>query len=145
MKSFLGMTNQFRPHLRGYKQYSPLLHDMTKGYFIGIGAYLFQVIDDKERLIAILSRTLIGAQLNWSTIEKECFATYYALREWEYLLRDTKFTIRTDHKNLTFINLDHKEKVKRWKIAISSYDFQVSRCTTPVVLHVRVYLQSHNN
>lgn len=172
MKSFLGMTNQFRPHLKGYEQYGPLLHNMTKNYdkrknkplvwnddtlhafhklkadiaqctplyfmhdtapiFLhtdasqyGIGAYLFQVVDGQEQPIAILSKTLTGAQLNWSTIEKECFAIYYAFREWEYLLRDTKFTLRTDHKNLTFINLDHREKVKRWKILMSSYDFEV--------------------
>jgi len=32
MKSFLGMTNQFRPHLLGYEHYGPILHDMTKNY-----------------------------------------------------------------------------------------------------------------
>jgi len=30
MKSFLGMTNQFRPHIRGYEHFGPLLHNMTK-------------------------------------------------------------------------------------------------------------------
>lgn len=32
MKSFLGMTNQFRPHLKGYEHYGPELHNMTEDY-----------------------------------------------------------------------------------------------------------------
>jgi len=71
----------------------------------GIGAYLFQLREDGvQEPIAFMSRSLQGAQKNWSTIEKECFAIYSALREWEYLLRDRTFTIRTDHKNLRYLN-----------------------------------------
>jgi hypothetical protein len=43
----------------------------------------------------------------------------------EHLLRDTHFVLRTDHKNLTFINTDFREKVKRWKLAIQHFDFQI--------------------
>lgn len=91
----------------------------------GIGAYLYQQKPDNTQLpIAFMSRALQGPQRNWSTIEKECFAIYSALREWEHLLRDTKFTIRTDHNNLRYLNAN-TPKVVRWKQAIQEFDFHV--------------------
>ena len=41
------------------------------------------------------------------------------------MIRDTHFTLRTDHKNLTFLNQEHRGKVQRWKIAIQEYDFDI--------------------
>ena len=90
-----------------------------------IGAYLYQVVDNEQQPIAFMSRSLSGAQINWSTIEKECFAIYSALREWEYLLRDVQFTIRTDHKNLRYLNTN-TPKVVRWKLAVQEFNFFVS-------------------
>ena len=130
MKSFLGLVQQFRPHLRGYETYGHILTSMTKGYnkrqdkelvwseeaiaaferlqtdvvncpplyfrdqtspiFLhtdasnfGIGAYLFQLVkdeegNDQEQIVAILSKTLSGSELNWSTIEKEAYAIFFA-------------------------------------------------------------------
>ena len=43
----------------------------------------------------------------------------------EYLLRDIHFTLRTDHANLTYINLDFKGRVKRWKLAIQEFSFDI--------------------
>ena len=43
----------------------------------------------------------------------------------EHLLRDRHFTLKTDSQILSHMNVDHKEKVKRWKIAIQHYDFNV--------------------
>jgi hypothetical protein len=91
----------------------------------GIGAYLFQLVNGKERPVAFLSKTLNKTQIRWSTIEKETYAIVYALSKLGYLIRDTHFTLRTDHKNLTFANLDHREKVKRWKIAMQEFDFDI--------------------
>ncbi len=90
----------------------------------GIGAYLYQLIDEVQFPIAFMSKSLAGAQRNWSTIEKECFAIYTALRDWEYLLRDRFFTIRTDHDNLRYLNIN-TPKVVRWKLAIQEFNFQV--------------------
>jgi len=99
------------------------LHTDASDY--GIGAYLFQIIDGKERPIQIISKTLAKEQLRWSTPEKEAFAIIYALQKMDYLLRDVHFTLRTDHKNLIYINTAGSEKVYRWKIYIQSYDFQI--------------------
>jgi len=57
--------------------------------------------------------------------EKEGYAIFYSLMKLEHLIRDIHFTLRTDHKNLTFINTDFREKVKRWKLAIQHFDFDL--------------------
>ncbi len=51
--------------------------------------------------IRFISKSLHKSQLNWSTIEKEAFAIFYTVAKYDLLLRDVKFTIETDHKNLT--------------------------------------------
>ena len=112
----------------------PTLHWLTPGHPVfvhtdasdfGIGAYLHQIIDGKETPIAFISKTLNSTERKWSTIEKEAYAIFYALTKWEHYLRDIWFTLRTDHANLTYIKLEHKQKVQRWKLAIQQYDFFV--------------------
>ena len=89
----------------------------------GIGAYLKQVVDGKDQPIIFISKSLSKAQRAWSTPQKEAFAIYYALMKLEHYLRDTKFILKTDHKNLTFLNTDSDRKVKRWKLEIQEFDF----------------------
>jgi len=91
----------------------------------GIGAYLFQHRDGENKPVAFLSKTLDKAQLKWSTPEKEGYAIFYALKKFEYLLRDIRFTLQTDHKNLIYINDTASPKVVRWKLAIQEYDFDI--------------------
>jgi transposase InsO family protein len=99
------------------------LHTDASDY--GIGAYLFQIIDGNELPIAFMSKTLSTEEIKWSTIEKECYAIVFSLRKFEYLLRDKHFTLRTDHANLTYVNDPPSPKVRRWKIAIQEYDFDL--------------------
>ena len=63
--------------------------------------------------------------MKWSTYEKEAYAIYFSLMKWEHHLRDVHFTLQTDHKNLTYLNTDLKQKVQRWKLAIQEYDFDI--------------------
>ena len=91
----------------------------------GIGAYLFQLKDGVEQPIEFVSKSLAKEQLRWSTPEKEAFAILFAFTKLEHLLRDTFFTLRTDHKNLLYINSAGSQKVQRWKLRIQEYDFQI--------------------
>jgi hypothetical protein len=93
----------------------------------GIGAYLCQVIEDGSEIpIDFISRTLTKAERKWSTYEKEAFAIFFALRKWESYLLDVKFTLFTDHKNLTYISKDPNAKVMRWRLAVQDYDFDIA-------------------
>ena len=92
----------------------------------GIGAYLYQKdTDGKQYPIAFISKNLAGAQLNWSVPEKEAFGIFYALQRLEHLLRDVHFVLKTDHKNLTYINFGNSAKIMRWKLMIQEYDFDI--------------------
>jgi transposase InsO family protein len=98
---------------------------MTDASDYGIGAYIYQVVNGVERPILFVSKSLHGAQLNWSTIEKEAYAIFYTLKTHDYLLRDIKFTLRTDHKNLTYLNLESSQKVRRWKLFLQEFNFDM--------------------
>ena len=43
------------------------------------------------------------------------------------MLRDRKFTIQTDHKNLMFIKHDSKTMVVRWWMALQELDFSIDK------------------
>ena len=112
------------------------IHLNTDASDYGVGAYLYQMVydpglgKDVEQPIAFMSKTLNGSQKNWSTIEKEGYAIFLAVRQWEYLLADRFFTIHTDHNNLRYLNTQ-TPKVMRWKLAIQEFDFQVEYIEGP--------------
>lgn len=112
------------PSLHFVDEHAPIVV-MTDASDYGIGAYIYQLIDNKERPIIFYSSALHGAELNWSTIEKECYAIFATLTKFSHLLRDNKFLLRTDHMNLTYINLGVSQKVQRWKLALQEYDFNI--------------------
>ena len=59
----------------------------------GIGGYLYLVTIGKVRFF---SKTLTGAQLNWSTREKECYGIYFGVKTFEDLLDNRYFILKTD-------------------------------------------------
>ena len=99
------------------------LHTDASDY--GIGAYLYQKKGNQEHPIAFLSRTFTGEQKRWSVPDKECYAIIYAFKKLEHYIRDRFFILRTDHKNLTYIDLENSGKVRRWKILMQQYNFDI--------------------
>ncbi len=79
------------------------IHVRTDASDYGIGGYIFQTDQQKELQIRFISKALHKAQLNWSTIEKEAYAIFYTVTKFDFLLRDVRFVVETDHKNLTFL------------------------------------------
>ena len=99
------------------------LHTDASTY--GIGGYLFQVKDAQKIPIQLLNKQLNKTERKWNIVEKEMYVSFYTLMELEHLIRDKTFLLRTDSKILSKMNAEHKEKVKRWKIAIQHYNFDV--------------------
>ena len=114
------------PKLFFYKENWPIFL-CTDASDYGIGAYLYQVDPEsnKEYPIGFHSKALTGAQLDWSTFEKEGYAIHQSIKKFQYLLRDVKFRIKTDHRNLLFVNRDASSKVLHWKWDIQEYNFDV--------------------
>ena len=101
----------------------------TDASALGIGAALFQEVQTVDGLVkrpvAFLSKALSDTQRRWATIEQEAFAIYHAITTWRHFLRDVKFVLRTDHKNLTYISTNEDSKVVRWKVDLQAYNFDL--------------------
>ena len=57
---------------------TPILQTDASDY--GVGAYFYEIRDGKVRVVRFLSKSLTGAQLNWSIIEKNTMACIGLLR-----------------------------------------------------------------
>jgi transposase InsO family protein len=99
------------------------LHTDASAY--GMGGYLFQIVDEIERPIAFVSRSFSESQLRWSTIQKEAYGIFRSCKEFDALIRDMKFILRTDHKNLLFIAEDSNPMIIRWYMAMQELDFTI--------------------
>jgi hypothetical protein len=71
---------------------------------------------NKVRVVRFFSKALVGPQLNWSVREKECYGLFYGVRLFEDLLDNRPFILKTDHMNLTYLNVTLTGKVLRWKL-----------------------------
>ncbi len=49
---------------------------------------------------------------------------FETVTKFDFLLRDVKFVVETDHKNLTFRTTAKSAKVRRWQLALQEFDFE---------------------
>ena len=98
---------------------------MTDASDYGVGGYLHQTVEGEKQLVALVSKALTDTQLRWSVIQKEAYAIYYCCTHLDRMLRDRKFTIETDHKNLMFLKTDSNAMVIRWWMALQELDFEI--------------------
>jgi transposase InsO family protein len=97
----------------------------TDASTVGAGAVLVQVKDGRESAVAFMSKAFDKTQVNWSTIEQEAFAVFYAIKGWSHFLLGVPFTVETDHRNLLYMARSTTPKVVRWHLALQEYDFVV--------------------
>lgn len=91
----------------------------------GIGAMLTQLQNNKEVVIAYMSKSLNKNERNYSTTERETLAVITALEHWRcYLDNGKQFTVFTDHSALKwFLNLSNPSgRLARWTIRLSSFN-----------------------
>ena len=91
----------------------------------GIGGVLVQIVNSVWRPIAFISKSLTAVQFRWSTIQKEAYAIFFCCQQLDSLIRDRKFEIYTDHKNITYMKQTPTSMVSRWFIAMQELDFTV--------------------
>ena len=92
---------------------------------VGLGAVLQQTDDHGTRPVAYYSRKLNSAEQNYAPHEQELLAIVSALREWRCYLLGRKFTVKTDHKPLQYLQ-DQKQlsrRQARWILFLQEFDF----------------------
>lgn len=94
----------------------------------GVGGMLTQTVDGTERPIAYMSKSLSGAERNYSITERETLAVLTALEHWRcYLENGQTFTVYTDHSALKwFLSLSNPTgRLARWCVRLSSFNFVI--------------------
>ena len=94
----------------------------------GIGAVLTQTDDTGCRPVAYASRKLNKAEQNYSTHEREHLAIIYALQTWRPYLHGAKFTIKTDHHPLKYLDTQKtlSRRQARWVEFMQEFDYELS-------------------
>ena len=82
-----------------------------------------------KHFVSVVSQYLIVKSYTfWRTLKlplKECYGIYYGVKLFEDLLDNRYFILKTDHMNLTYINLTFTGKVSRWKMYLQDKDFNL--------------------
>jgi hypothetical protein len=92
-----------------------------------VSVVLGQIKDKKHHAIAYASKTLVGAQLNYATIEKELLAVVFAIHKLRSYLVGAKVIIYTDHAALKYLltKKDAKPRLIRWVSLLQEFDLEI--------------------
>ena len=92
-----------------------------------IGAVMGQKRNKVFHPIYYASRTLMGAQLNYTITEKELFAIVFAFDKFRSYLIGTKVTIFTDHAAIKYFLMkkDAKPRLIRWILLLQESDLEI--------------------
>jgi transposase InsO family protein len=98
---------------------------MTDACDYGIGGYCYQLIDNREQSVALVSKALNDTQYKWSILQKEAYAIFYCLKQLQAILRDVRFTIQCDNRGYVFMGTNSNPMVQRWQVDTQEFDFGI--------------------
>ena len=92
-----------------------------------LGAVLGQRLDKKPTAICYASKTLIEAQINYTTTEKELLAVVYALEKFRPYILGSKIIIYTDHAALKYLlsKKEAKPRLIRWVQLLQEFNLEI--------------------
>nr|XP_027088481.1 uncharacterized protein LOC113709825 [Coffea arabica] len=92
-----------------------------------VGAVLGQRVGKAAHVIYYASRALNGAQLNYSTTEKELLAVIFALEKFRSYLLGAKVIVFSDHAALRYLmtKKDAKPRLIRWILLLQEFDMKI--------------------
>jgi hypothetical protein len=124
-RAFEGLKREIssRPVVQPYslEKEATLTTDASKGA-------LAAVLTQDGHPVIYISRTLSSAEANYSNIEREALAIFWAIHRLKHYLQGRKFTIRTDHQPLLrlfggSIPLSTSSRISRWALFLMQFDF----------------------
>ncbi|VEN53305.1 unnamed protein product [Callosobruchus maculatus] len=122
-----------------YLKVTMVVHpDFSKTFYVqgdssgfDVGSCLFQWNGSENRnVIAYASRTLKGAELNYTVTEKEALSIVFALQQWRCIVLGQDLVVLSDHKSLSFL-MDAKLKtarLTRWTMFLQEFNFRIEYC-----------------
>ena len=115
------------PPLLQYPDFSRPFIITTDASEMALGCILSQGEIGKDKPIAYASRTLNGAERNYSTTERELLAIVWAAKQFRPYILGRTTTFVTDHKPLQWVfNVkDPSSRLLRWRIKLEEYDYEI--------------------
>ncbi len=94
----------------------------------GLGAVLWQKIDENWKPVAYASKSLTPTQKRYAQIENEALATTWACEKFSPYILGHSFKIESDHKPLVpLLNTKHRDalrpRILRFRLRLEKYDY----------------------
>ncbi|XP_014364079.2 uncharacterized protein LOC106715315 [Papilio machaon] len=132
------------PLLKDYHYPLPRIEDLfaalggVDSSAYGLGAVLTQRdAEGRERPLCCASRTLNAAELNYSQLDKEALAIVFGVTKHHNYLYGRYFTIRSDHRPLSYIFGKNKglpvtaaSRIQRYAVKLAAYNFGIEFVTS---------------
>ena len=111
-----------------HADFSKPLYICCDGSKRGVGGYLFQKIDNEERVISYFSRATTRDERKWDTRELEVLALISTLEYFRNYIDGQPVMVDTDHQNITWLSKlkGRTDRLGRWVLRLSEFQAKIS-------------------
>ena len=128
MKKIVSDHRNQRREALDYSEGAPPIWVTTDGCLTGGGGYVSQGTDPEHaKVVGFWSGKWNSAQQNYPVHEQELLALVETLKRFRGILHGTRFTVRTDHKALTYLmkQKDLSPRQHRRLDVLNEFDFEI--------------------